>query len=69
MNPDDLDSADETLFWLSHPDVQTRVAAARRENARGETISAEELMADFGLLGGGCSTPPGERPDRCDDQP
>jgi prevent-host-death family protein len=49
MAKEDLDSLHETLFWLSQPDVRRDIEAARRDNARGETTSAEELRAEVGL--------------------
>jgi prevent-host-death family protein len=49
MAKEDLDSLHETLFWLSQPDVRRDIEQARQENARGETASAEELRAEFGL--------------------
>jgi len=49
MSPDDLESVRETRYWLSVPDIRESVAAAERECAAGETISSEDLRAEFGL--------------------
>jgi len=49
MSADDLESLHETLYWLSRPGIRESVAAAEREYAAGETISGEDLRAEFGL--------------------
>lgn len=49
MAADDLESLQETLFWLSKPGMAESVAAAEREYAAGETVSGDELRAKFGL--------------------
>ncbi len=49
MAADDLESLQETLFWLSKPGIAESVAAAEREYAAGETVSGDELRAQFGL--------------------
>jgi PHD/YefM family antitoxin component YafN of YafNO toxin-antitoxin module len=49
MSIDDLESLHETRYWLSVPGIRESVAAAEREYAAGETISGEELRAEFGL--------------------
>lgn len=49
MAADDLESLQETLFWLSKPGSAESVAAAEREYAAGETVSGDELRAQFGL--------------------
>jgi prevent-host-death family protein len=45
----DLDSLHETLFWLSQPDVRSDVDSARDEQKQGQTVSGDELRAEFGL--------------------
>lgn len=49
MAADDLESLHETLYWLSAPGIRDTITAAEREHAAGETISAEDLRAEFGL--------------------
>ena len=49
MSVDDLESLHETLFWLSQPGIRESIAEAEREYAAGETISGDELRAEFGL--------------------
>lgn len=49
MAADDLESLQETLFWLSKPGIAESVAAAEREYVVGETVSGDELRAQFGL--------------------
>jgi prevent-host-death family protein len=49
MSADDLESLHETLYWLSKPGIRESIAQAEREYAAGETISGDELRAEFGL--------------------
>lgn len=49
MAKDDLDSLHETIFWLTQPHVRRDIDSALEEDARGETITAAELRAEFGL--------------------
>jgi len=49
MSADDLESLHETLYWLSKPGIRESIAKAEREYAAGETISGNELRAEFGL--------------------
>lgn len=49
MAADDLESLQETLYWLSQPGVDESVATAESEHAAGQTISGDELRAKFGL--------------------
>lgn len=49
MAADDLESLQETLFWLSQPGIRESVAQAEREYAAGATTSGAELRAEFGL--------------------
>lgn len=44
----DLDSLHEALFWLSQDDVRTDVDDARDEQEQGQTVSGDELRAEFG---------------------
>lgn len=46
---DDLESLHETLFWLSQRGFGTSLAEAEREHAAAETMSGEDLRAEFGL--------------------
>lgn len=49
MSADDLESLHETLYWLSKPGIRESIAQAEREYVAGETISGDELRAEFGL--------------------
>ena len=49
MAAEDLESLHETVFWLSQAGVREDIAATRRDVETGETISAGELRAEFGL--------------------
>ena len=49
MAADDLESLQETLYWLSKPGIAVSVAEAEREYVAGETTSGEDLRAEFGL--------------------
>jgi PHD/YefM family antitoxin component YafN of YafNO toxin-antitoxin module len=49
MSADDLESLHETLDWLAKPGIADPIAAAEREYEAGETISGDELRAEFGL--------------------
>jgi antitoxin YefM len=49
ISADDLESLQETIYWLSQPGVREGIDAGRREHAAGETVSGDELRAEFGL--------------------
>ena len=49
MSKDALDSLYETLFWLSQPGVRDDVAEAGRHLEAGETQSAADARARYGL--------------------
>lgn len=49
MSADDLESLQETLFWLSQPGIHESIAPAEHAYAAGETISGDQLRAEFGL--------------------
>ncbi|MHB8262945.1 MAG: type II toxin-antitoxin system Phd/YefM family antitoxin [Acidimicrobiales bacterium] len=49
MSADDLESLHETLFWLSQPNIQEDIAAARHDIESGNTSSGAILRAEFGL--------------------
>ncbi len=49
MAEEDLDSLHETLFWLSRFGVSRDIEAAGGEAERGETVSGDELRAEFRL--------------------
>lgn len=49
MAADDLESLQETVFWLSQPAIRDKIAEAEREYAEGSTISGEALRDEFGL--------------------
>lgn len=49
VSADEWESVQETLFWLSQPDVATDVATADAESAASETISGEQIREQYGL--------------------
>jgi prevent-host-death family protein len=49
MSADDLESLQETVFWLSQPEIRDTIAAAEREYADGSTVSGDALRNEFGL--------------------
>lgn len=49
ISADEWESVQETLFWLSQPDAPADIAAADAESAAGETLSGEQLRAQYGL--------------------
>lgn len=48
MSVDDLDSLEETVYWLSQ-DLGKTLAEAEREYADGRTTSGEKLREELGL--------------------
>jgi len=49
MSADDLESLQETVFWLSQPGIREDIAEAEREYAEGSTTSGDDLRNEFGL--------------------
>ena len=49
MAADDLESLQETVFWLSQPGIRDKIAEAERQYAEGSTVSGEALRDEFGL--------------------
>jgi antitoxin YefM len=49
MSADDLESLQETVFWLSQPGIRDTITAAEREYAEGSTVSGDALRDEFGL--------------------
>ena len=49
MAKEDLDSLHETLFWLSQPGGRRDIEEAPGAAERGETVSGDELRAEFRL--------------------
>jgi antitoxin YefM len=49
MSADDLESLQETVFWLSQPGVREDIAEAEREYTEGSTVSGDDLRNEFGL--------------------
>jgi antitoxin YefM len=49
MSADDLESLQETVFWLSQPGIRDDIAAAEREYSEGMTVSGDALREEFGL--------------------
>ena len=54
MSADDLESMQETLFWLQQPAIREDLAEGEHEHQAGETLSGKDLRARYGL-------PPSER--------
>lgn len=51
MSVDDLESLQDTVFWLSQPGVREDVAAADAALADGSAITGAQLRAELGLPG------------------
>lgn len=49
MAADDLESLQETLFWLSQPGIRDDLAAAEVDIEAGRTVGSDELRAELGL--------------------
>lgn len=49
MSADDLESLHETLHWLSKPGILGELADAQHRQDEGDTVSGEDLRAEFGL--------------------
>lgn len=49
MSPDDLESLQETVFWLSQSGVRDDVTVADAALADGSAITGAELRAELGL--------------------
>ncbi|OBI82124.1 type II toxin-antitoxin system Phd/YefM family antitoxin [Mycobacterium sp. E740] len=49
MSADDLESLQETLFWLTQRGIRDSIDAAEKEYADGSTVSGDDLRAEFGL--------------------
>jgi prevent-host-death family protein len=49
MSADDLESLQETVYWLSQPGIRDDIAHGEREYAEGSTVSGDVLREEFGL--------------------
>jgi antitoxin YefM len=49
MSADDLESLQETVYWLSQPGIRNDIAQGERECAEGSTMSDDALREEFGL--------------------
>ena len=49
MSADDLESLQETVFWLSQTGIRGDLPAAERQYAEGSTVSGDALRDEFGL--------------------
>jgi antitoxin YefM len=49
MSADDLESLQETIYWLSQPGLRSDIDAAHRDLEEGRTTSGEALRSEFGL--------------------
>jgi len=46
---EDLESLQETVFWLSQPDIRASIAEADAGIAAGRTVSSDEMRRQLGL--------------------
>jgi len=46
---EDLESLQETVFWLSQPDIRASIAEADADIAAGRTVSSDEMRRQLGL--------------------
>ncbi|WP_123029541.1 type II toxin-antitoxin system Phd/YefM family antitoxin [Mycolicibacterium stellerae] len=49
ISAEDLESLQETVFWLSQPGIRDTIAAAEREYAEGSTVDGDAIRDEFGL--------------------
>lgn len=49
MSADDLESLQETVYWLSQPGILADIEESRRDYAEGRTVSGASLRAHYGL--------------------
>jgi antitoxin YefM len=49
IGADEWESIQETLFWLSEPEIRESIAAAEADIAAGRTAGEEEVRAEFGV--------------------
>ncbi|MFH5878999.1 type II toxin-antitoxin system Phd/YefM family antitoxin [Arthrobacter sp. NA-172] len=49
IGTDEWESLQETLFWLSQPNVREELAEGRKEVSEGRGISEEQIRAEFGV--------------------
>ncbi|MFC8039903.1 type II toxin-antitoxin system Phd/YefM family antitoxin [Paenarthrobacter sp. NPDC057355] len=49
MSAEDLESLQETIHWLSQPNIREDLAQASRDIAEGNTKSGDDLRREFGL--------------------
>ncbi|WP_125614015.1 type II toxin-antitoxin system Phd/YefM family antitoxin [Specibacter cremeus] len=49
IGTDEWESLQETLFWLSQPNIRQDLGEARRDIAEGRGISETEIRREFGV--------------------
>ena len=49
VSVDEWESLQETLFWLSQPDIQASLAEAEAEVSQGNTFSEAQVRQSLGL--------------------
>ncbi|MGY2744596.1 type II toxin-antitoxin system Phd/YefM family antitoxin [Arthrobacter sp. UYCu723] len=49
MSADDLESLQETIHWLSRPNIREDLEQAKHDIAEGKTVSGDKLRREFGL--------------------
>ncbi len=47
--PEDLAALEETIFWLSQPNIGEDIAQARRDQASGATLSEQQIRRQLGI--------------------
>ena len=48
---DEWESLQETIYWLSQPDVGASIAAGRAEIASGQGLTEQQIREEFGVPG------------------
>jgi antitoxin YefM len=49
ISEDDLESLQETVFWLSQPGIRDDLRESASAGETGETVGGDEIRARFGL--------------------
>jgi len=46
---EDLESLQESVYWLSQPDIRASIAEAEADIAAGSTVSSDDMRRQLGL--------------------
>lgn len=46
---EEWESLQETLFWLSQPEIRADLTQARRDHRAGQTVGEDDVRASLGL--------------------